>query len=212
MFVKLVGNNVIQYPSDPKSENPNVSFPDNWNGGVVDGYTYSYVQTPGAPSVNLGWIAVSTNTIYKEGNSWYTAWESKLAPQEELESIIANKRYQVEVGGIAVNGYIYSTDRDSQTKYVGVSLNIDQLANADSFSINWKVVDINYPSSTDVKNTFVTLNASQFKNVANLVFSYVQKAFNKEAYYLNLIRTSNTEVLKQVDFNSGWPTNGEASD
>jgi hypothetical protein len=205
MFVKLVGNNFIQYPADPKIDNPSVSFPDNWEGGVVDGFTYARVNTPNVPSVNLGWQAISNNTLYKrEDNKWYTTYSVKLQDKNELLGTIANHRYTVETGGVVVNNCVYSTDRDSQTKYASVSLKIDQMPNTDSFSINWKVVDISTPRAVDVKPKFVTLNAQQFKNVADLIYTHVQKVFDKEAEYFNLIQTANTEVLEQTDFSRGW--------
>ena len=35
MFAKVLNDQIIQYPSNPNIDNPNVSFPANWNGGTI---------------------------------------------------------------------------------------------------------------------------------------------------------------------------------
>lgn len=205
MFAKIKNNTVIEYPVDPKADNPNVSFPDNWQGGIVNNIEYAQVYSSSPPSANLGWTVSESNTFIKTAGRWYKEWQTTLLPTNQLQSAIANKRYELETMGIVVNNYVFSTDRDSQTKYTGVSVNISNMSNTDSFSINWKVIE--YSGLSDIKPTFITMNATDFKYVANAVYDYVQSCFNKESEYLTLIQTANTTVLESTDFSAGWPSN-----
>ena len=67
-----------------------------------------------------------------------------------IKTAVTAKRYEVEVGGITVSNNVYSTDRESQTKYVAVAVDVSQ-SNVETWSITWKTLE----------NKFVTLNANQ---------------------------------------------------
>lgn len=121
---------------------------------------------------------------------------------DDLRSNYKNKvttlRYDHEVGGVRVNDSIYATDRESQTKYVAVALDISQSADPLAWVINWKTAN----------NTFVTLNALAMNNVISNVRNHVQMCFDKESEYFNLIDTANQATLESTDFTLGWPNNG----
>ena len=119
-----------------------------------------------------------------------------MLPRELIKRAVTSKRYEVEVGGVKVSNVIYSTDRESQTKYVAVAVDISK-SNVETWSITWKTLE----------NNFVTLNANQAIQIVDSVRDHVQACFNKEAEYYNLIDNSNTAVLKTIDFSAGWSSN-----
>jgi hypothetical protein len=195
MYAKISNNQLIQYPANPRLDNPYVSFPDNWGGGVINDQEYVLVQPRTPPVPDLGWTITERSPILSDG-VWRQTWETTLLNNEGLKNAVTNKRYAVEVGNTRVANNIYSTDRESQTKYVAVAVEISQ-SNAESFSITWKTAD----------SQFVTLNAPEMLEVINGVRAHVQNCFNKEAEYYNLIDTANAMVLASTDFSAGWPSN-----
>lgn len=196
MYAKISNNTITEYPVSPYLENPNVSFAVGWKGGVVNDQTYVYVQNTQPPAANLGWIAVESTPIKRANNKWYQSWTTNIVSKEKLKQVVAEKRYTVEVGGVSVANNVYATDRESQTKYVAVAVDIQQ-SNTQSWSITWKTQD----------NSFVTLNASDMLNVISTVRNHVQSCFDKEAEYYQLIDSANTAVLESTDFSAGWPSN-----
>lgn len=196
MYAKISNNQIVQYPANPRTDNPYVSFPDNWGGGEINGNEYVSVNSSIPPVANIGWQVVeSTPTNY--GNSWYQTWSTSLKNKDLIKNDVTNFRYEIEIGGVVVANNKYATDRESQTKYVAVAVDIQQQANLDGWSITWKTTD----------NSFVNLNANQMTQVINGVRSHVQQCFNKEAEYYQLIDTANTSVLEATDFSVGWPSN-----
>lgn len=196
MYAKISNNEVVAYPANPRTENPYVSFPDDWKGGEVNGNKYAIVNSTLPPTTNVGW-QFSEVTPANYGGSWYQTWNTSLKSKELIKKDVTNFRYQIEVGGVVVANNKYATDRESQTKYVAVAFDIQQQANVDAWSITWKTTD----------NKFVSLNASQMSQVINTVRNHVQQCFNKEAEYYQLIDTANTTVLETTDFSAGWPSN-----
>lgn len=196
MYVKIVNNEVVAYPANPRTENPYVSFPDDWKGGEVNGNKYAIVNSSMPPMPNVGWQVIES-TPANYGGSWYQTWNTSLKSKELIKKDVTDFRYQIEVGGVVVANNKYATDRESQTKYVAVAFDIQQQANVDAWTITWKTVD----------NKFVNLNAGQMTQVINVVRTHVQQCFDKEAEYYQLIDTANTTVLETTDFSAGWPSN-----
>lgn len=195
MYAKIVNGQIIEYPANPATENPFISFPLHWGGGVVGDNEYVKVIHTPQPTANIGWQYVETNPTPGE-EVWLQTWSAKLLPKPEIKLAVSSKRYEVEVGGVVIANNRYSTDRESQTKYVAVALDISQ-ANVETWNITWKTAD----------NQFVNLNAPQMLSVINGVRSHVQNCFDKESEYYALIDTANTEVLEATDFSAGWPSN-----
>jgi hypothetical protein len=192
MYAKISNNEIIQYPANPRADHPNVGFPDNWGGGDMFGDFYAIVQSVAPPSVNIGWSYTESSPTFN-GNNWIQTWTTSLLPNEQIKQQVSNKRYEVEVGGVTVSNNTYSTDRESQTKYVAVALDISQ-SNTETWTINWKTSD----------GQFVNLNANQMLTVISTVRQHVQACFDKEAEYFNLIDTSNSSVIESTDFSTGW--------
>lgn len=195
MYAKVLDNNIIQYPADPLADHKNTSFPVNWGGGVIGDSEYVVVNPTGCPSLNIGWKAVEDTPINIDG-VWQQNWISLIKPRGDIKSDVSSKRYLVEVGGVRINNNLYATDRESQTKYVAVAVDIQQ-ANTETWSITWKTLD----------NQFISLNASEMSNVISGVRQHVQACFNKEAEYYLLIDTADQATLEATDFSAGWPSN-----
>lgn len=196
MYAKISNNEIIQYPANPSTDNPFVSFPLNWGGGEINGNEYVLVSKASPPTVNLGWTYTESTPVQSNG-SWQQSWTTSLKAKESIKVDVSNKRYNVEVGGVVISNNTYATDRESQTKYVAVAFDISQTANVDTWSITWKTAN----------DQFVTLNANQMTQVINGVRSHVQACYNKEAEYYQLIDTANTSTLQATDFSAGWPSN-----
>lgn len=195
MYAKIANNEIVQYPADPRTDNPNVGFPNNWGGGTIDNVEYILVNQVIPPNVNLGWSYTESTPVI-EGDRWVQTWDTNLKPFIEIKTDISNHRYNVEVGGVKIANNLYSTDRESQTKYVAVAVDISQ-SNVETWSINWKTAD----------NKFVNLNATQMSEVINGVRSHVQACYDKEFEYHQLIETANQQTLESTDFSAGWPSN-----
>jgi hypothetical protein len=196
MYAKISNNEITRYPANPRVDNPHVSFPDNWGGGEINGNEYVIISYTTPPSVNLGWMYTESTPVQSNG-SWQQSWLTSLKSKEEVKREISNKRYEVETGGVRINNHLFATDRESQTKYVAVAVDISQQANINAWSIIWKTFE----------NQFVTLNAQEMTYIIDGVRQHVQSCFNKEAEYYQLIDTASIDVLEATDFSAGWPNN-----
>lgn len=43
---------IIKFPADPVRENPNTSFANGWQGGIINGTTYVLVEVDNAPEID----------------------------------------------------------------------------------------------------------------------------------------------------------------
>lgn len=82
--------------------------------------------------------------------------------QEEIAAHLANYRWQVESGGMTINGVTVQTDANSRANILG--------AKELGISIQWKTPD-----------GFVTLTAEQVAGIATAVGMHIQKCFEVEA-------------------------------
>lgn len=48
-YAKIDGGTVLEFPSYPQADNPQTSFGDDWQGGVIDGNTYVLVEIENTP-------------------------------------------------------------------------------------------------------------------------------------------------------------------
>jgi len=194
-FAKIKNGQVLQYPTSPRADHPNISFSEAWAGGVVEGDTYVVVHDTTIPQPKMGWFTKDTGPALVD-DRWERTWSSEILPKDDLKRVVTEKRYEIEVGGTKVNNIIYATDRESQTKYIAVAIELQQ-ANTQTWSILWKTLD----------GTFVQLNAIEMSTVIDSVRNHIQNCYNKEAEYHSTISTSSKSVLESTDFNLGWPAN-----
>lgn len=195
MFVKVFNNQIITYPANPVGDHPEVSFPINWQGGQIVNDLYKKVVATPMPTVGLGWKHKELTPNLVNGE-YVQVWDKELFAKEELKQAITSKRYDVEVNGIIVNGDPIHTDRESQTKIIAIAVDISQ-SDIATYSINWKLKNGN----------FKTFSGIAMANIITSVRNHVQACYNKEAEYLNMIDTMDTNELEDVDFSSGWPSN-----
>ena len=124
-----------------------------------------------------------------------SGWEKlEAAPEPEpvtapdWPGLIAARRYQVETGGVTVEGIPVNTERDSQALMTGAAF----AASLDpNYQIKWKAA-----------TGFVELNRDQVIGLASQVRAFVQACFNREAELLGFVADGSitTEMLDE-----GWP-------
>lgn len=109
--------------------------------------------------------------------------------KNELLNILANKRYEVEIGGIEVNGLRIKTDRDSQMLISGAYLSAKN----------------NVISSFNFKTEFgfFSLSSQEIIVIGEAVANHVQSCFTKEKELYELI--INSPTIDNIDLTSGWP-------
>lgn len=102
-------------------------------------------------------------------------------------------RQEAEEKGVMVDGNVFSTDINSQVKYVGIL--IYAALNRD-YSGTWKTVN----------NGFVTLDAAGVSVMCACVMAYIQVCFGWEQYILYQIATATTiDQLQAIDLMAGRP-------
>jgi hypothetical protein len=110
-------------------------------------------------------------------------------PKAAALTALAAKRYEVETGGIIVNGVAVATDDRSKTLLLGARL--EALMNP-ATSLRWKTSD-----------GFVPLSGSQIITISGAVRAHVQACFDREAELAARIAAADDPVA--VDISSGWP-------
>lgn len=108
-------------------------------------------------------------------------------PPVNLKSYLATARYNKEVGGTLWNGYPVATDRESQSKIIGVIVSINAGLRADP-SI-WKFKD----------GVFRSVTNAEFIALAGTVAAFIQGCFDLEASTLEEIENNNITTTAQID-------------
>jgi len=110
----------------------------------------------------------------KNGTTFSAQWEYSDLPDAEAikKAGIAAKRYEVETGGVTLNGVLIPTDRETRRELTAVYVR----AKADpSHTVRFKMY-----------GEFVTLNAEQIIAIGDAVYDHVQAAFDREAELLDV--------------------------
>lgn len=116
--------------------------------------------------------------------------------KESLLVDLADKRWQVETGGIVVAGIHAATDRESQAQLnnVYVSLKAGLIINTP-----WK----------DADGCFKVMTLSDIEPVAHAVASHVSACFSAEQSHSDTISSLlNQADIDSYDIDSGWPDCG----
>jgi hypothetical protein len=186
----IVENDIIvEYPVDPRYKLVYVSFPEDWQGGLIEGIEFVKVDRTQKPEEKFGWQIIESKPFFnKKTNRWIQNWSKRYMGHLQLKMLISELRYKKEISGLKIDGYVFKTDRDSQTKYTLMALN--------NIKTNWKIND----------EQFVY---SDMKNVDEKVRNYVSKCFEIECKYFEIVDTEDMVLIENTDFDSGWPNNGQ---
>jgi hypothetical protein len=104
---------------------------------------------------------------------------------------LATKRYEVETGGIVVNGATIMTDAVSQAKLTGAWLRVQRKPAA---SIRWKGRD-----------GWVTVGKAEIEALVDAVSDHVQVCFDKEYAHSEVITALTTIAsVDAYDIETGW--------
>jgi hypothetical protein len=183
MFAIVDGEKVVKYPTDPRYDFPHVSFPENWQGGEIEGVRYVVVNRVEQPNEIDGWSIQEDRPEFING-VLTQKWKHNFLGFDYFKRLIAEKRYMAEICGLMINGVEIQTDRDTQTKYSIMALN-------GYTEVNWKLKN----------GKFAVINV---KEVNKKVLDKVQKCFNREKELLDIIDKNDIEELKKIDLSRGW--------
>lgn len=111
--------------------------------------------------------------------------------KDRLKAKLSDVRYQHEVGGIAINGTLMKTDRESQATITGAYA---RASVNPATTVSWKA-----------ENGFVTIDAEEIAMFGDAVFDHVQGCFSHEKHFTELIDGAETvEALMAIDIDVGW--------
>jgi hypothetical protein len=186
-FAIIENNVIIEYPVDPRYKLVYVSFPENWQGGVIEGIEFVKVDKTPKPKEKFGWqIIEGVPSFNKKTNYWIQNWSKRYMGHLQLKKLISEIRYKKEISGLKIDGYVFKTDRDSQTKYTLMALN--------NVKTNWKIND----------EQFVYVD---MKYIDEKVRKYVHDCFETEHMYFEIVDSKNMMIIENTEFESGWPDN-----
>lgn len=106
----------------------------------------------------------------------------------EQKAEIASQRYDIETGGIVINGLDINTERSSQGLILGAAL---EAFMDPTYSLQWKT-----PTG------FVPLNATTVLFIAKAIRSHVQACFDREA---ELVAAVEAGTYTDSMLHLGWP-------
>lgn len=108
------------------------------------------------------------------------------AAKAALRAYAAAVRYAKEISGATVNGVVFASDREAQSKMAAAFL-LAQLNPATEFE--WKLAD----------GSFQKLSAANLEVVAAAVGAFVQSCFSTEAEIVAAVDTGTIMTTEQVD-------------
>ena len=106
----------------------------------------------------------------------------------DMPQVIAERRYQAEVGGITLNGISISTDDRSKLLINGAALEA--------------VIDPEYTMQWKAGDGFVSLTGAQVIGIASAVRAHVQACFDRESELLTELENG---TLTDAMLEQGWP-------
>lgn len=149
---------------------------------IADRYSPDFVKKcfPCGDDVQPGWI--------HDGKK-FAAPEPVEVTKDDLTAYAANKRWQVETGGVAINGMQIATDRESQAMISSAF----QVASVTGQTIKFKTA-----------GGFVELSPEQMQGIALAVAAHVQASFAAEAAVIDAIQAGEISSAEQIE-SSAWP-------
>lgn len=101
MYARIEAGAVIAYPVDPRTEQPNTSFPWDWGGGLVDGAEYARVVPIDVPQVDYTKNYVEGQPLLI-GEAWTQTWIVTDASPEEIAARLAEIRSRMSVSPLQI--------------------------------------------------------------------------------------------------------------
>lgn len=121
--------------------------------------------------------------IVQKPDDWLTIVPE---PQPDLYAYAAQKRWEIETGGINLNGMSVFTDDRSKSLILGARL----AAESDpDFSTEWRGAD----------GSFVTIDAPTIIAVSNAILEHVRKCFATEAWVIAEINSGAITAVEEID-------------
>jgi hypothetical protein len=187
IFGIIENNLIVKYPVDPRYVLTHVSFPSNWEGGLIENIKFVKIIKTEKPICEFGWEAVELIPLYDEYiNCWFQIWEKQYVGYHKIKQLISQKRYELETNGLMIDDNYFKTDRESQTKYSIMALN--------KVKTYWKIDSLNF--------VYVDM-----KIIDKKIREFVHKCFETERNFFEIINTNDLELIANTDFESGWPSN-----
>jgi hypothetical protein len=180
-----------------RANHPHTSFPAVMEPEHVADHGYLPVAA-NPPVYNQATQTVTEATPELVNGIWRQAWTLADKPLAEckanLKALVAEKRWQVEMGGTTVAGIPLKTDAESQSKMTGA---LSFVARKPARAIKWKGAD----------GSFTTLNKAQIEALSDGAGEFVALCFDAEAAHNVAINALATVAdCRAYNINTGWPT------
>lgn len=153
---------------------------------VLDGLGLSVLNMPNQPVFDSRYQAISVGNVIESDGVYSGSWvlsDIDLTKEQRAE-LIADKRYQVETGGVEVAGYQIPTDRHTQQVLTAMYVKAKE--------------DSEYTKRFKTSFGFLTLTAEQIIQIADSVHAHVQAAFDREDELLTAI--DNGDLITPQDW------------
>ncbi len=112
--------------------------------------------------------------------------------KDQLKAAAAFKRWQLETGGITLNGALIRTDMDARTNILGARE--EAIANP-AYTLNWK----------DGNGVWVTLDATAIVGISNAMRAHIQGCFDAEKAVHAKIDNDTYTTMEAVNGAVEWP-------
>lgn len=106
MFAIIENKKIIKYPVDPRLDNPNVSFTDNWEGGVINRVEYVKVFEVTPPDYDIYKNIEELTPVFIEGK-WTQVWQQTNVSPEEVSKRFLSKRQRMSVSKFQLKFALY---------------------------------------------------------------------------------------------------------
>lgn len=115
-----------------------------------------------------------------------------------LINTISSYRYELETGGVTIDGVFVATDDRSKTLLFGASIKAKEaILNQVGYSIDWKT-----------SNGWVTLSAEQVVTISDTVWTFIQQCFQSELGHVSIINgLSEPSEITNYTITDDWPSN-----
>lgn len=173
--------------ADVRALHPETSFPPEFGPECLGPLGIVVVEFGPAPELQDG-ETLEGGTLRRDGNRIVRDWVVIPAPLTDWPSVIAERRYQAEIGGCEVAGMHVDTDDRSKLLINGavVEAMLDP-----AYTLTWKT-----------RAGVVPLTGVEVVGLGRAVRAHVQACFDREAELLAAVEAG-TFAAEMID--QGWP-------